>query len=65
MQSVFKGTKTHSVWLCFMYPRLKLARDLLKDDGVIFISINDKAPQTMPKKGYDDEVAFYDSAGQR
>ena len=35
------GTKSHSGWLSFMYPRLKLARDLLKDDGVIFISIDD------------------------
>ena len=35
------GTKTHSGWLAFMYPRLKLARDLLKEDGVIFISIDD------------------------
>jgi len=28
-------------WLCMMYPRLKLLRELLKEDGVIFISIND------------------------
>lgn len=41
MERIFKGTRTHSAWLCFMYPRLKLARDLLKDDGVIFISIDD------------------------
>lgn len=41
MESTFKWSKTHSAWLCFMYPRLKLARDLLKDDGVIFISIYD------------------------
>lgn len=32
---------SHSAWLTFMYPRLKLARELLKDDGVIFISIDD------------------------
>ena len=31
----------HSDWLNFMYPRLFLARSLLKDDGVIFISIDD------------------------
>ncbi|GBE29017.1 putative methyltransferase [bacterium BMS3Bbin04] len=31
----------HSDWLSMVYPRLKLARNLLKDDGVIFISIND------------------------
>ena len=30
----------HSNWLNMMYPRLKLARNLLKDDGVIFISID-------------------------
>ena len=33
--------KTHSDWLSMMYPRLKLARDLLAEDGVIFISIDD------------------------
>jgi adenine-specific DNA-methyltransferase len=31
----------HSDWLSMMYPRLKLARNLLKDDGVVFISIDD------------------------
>ncbi len=31
----------HSDWLNMMYPRLKLARNLLKSDGVIFISIDD------------------------
>ena len=31
----------HSDWLSLMYPRLKLARNLLSDDGVIFISIGD------------------------
>ena len=36
-----QGSRTHSGWLAFMLPRLKLARDLLKDDGVIFISIDD------------------------
>ena len=35
------GTQNHSGWLSFMYPRLKLARELLTDDGVIFISIDD------------------------
>ncbi|MBM4309867.1 MAG: site-specific DNA-methyltransferase [Deltaproteobacteria bacterium] len=32
----------HSDWLSMLYPRLKLARNLLKDDGVIFISIGDE-----------------------
>ena len=31
----------HSDWLTMLYPRLKLARNLLRDDGVIFISIDD------------------------
>lgn len=31
----------HSVWLSMMYPRLYLARNLLRDDGVIFVSIDD------------------------
>lgn len=36
-----RGSASHSAWLMFMYPRLLLARDLLTDDGVIFISIDD------------------------
>ena len=36
-----RGKSTHSAWLTFMYPRLVLARDLLREDGVIFISIDD------------------------
>ena len=31
----------HDKWLCMMYPRLKLLRDLLSDDGIIFVSIDD------------------------
>ena len=31
----------HDKWLCMMYPRLKLLKKLLSDDGVIFISISD------------------------
>lgn len=36
-----KKSSSHSAWLTFMYPRLFLARKLLKDNGVIFISIDD------------------------
>lgn len=36
-----EGNRYHSNWLNMMYPRLKLAHSLLKDDGVIFISIDD------------------------
>lgn len=36
-----RNSASHSAWLMFMYSRLQLAKDLLKDDGVIFISIDD------------------------
>ncbi len=36
-----KGSNSHSAWLTFMYPRLYIARELLKEDGVVFISIDD------------------------
>lgn len=36
-----RGSASHSAWLMFMYPRLQLARDLLTNDGAIFISIDD------------------------
>lgn len=39
----------HSDWLNMMYPRLKLARNLLTDDGVIFISIDDKEQENLIK----------------
>lgn len=35
------GGKLHSNWLSFMYPRLSLARELLTEDGIIFVSIGD------------------------
>ena len=33
----------HDKWLCMMYPRLKLLKDLLSEDGAIFVSIDDNA----------------------
>lgn len=39
----------HSDWLSMMYPRLKLARNLLADDGVIFISIDDNEIDNLRK----------------
>ncbi|MEA2011589.1 MAG: site-specific DNA-methyltransferase, partial [Verrucomicrobiota bacterium] len=39
----------HSDWLSMMYSRLKLARNLLKDDGVIFISIDDSEYHNLKK----------------
>ncbi len=41
MDFSFTTKKSHNGWLSFMYPRLLLARDLLSNDGVIFISIDD------------------------
>ena len=48
----FRKTKKecrHSGWLNMMYPRLKLAKDLLRDDGVIFISIDDNEVENLRK----------------
>ena len=39
----------HTDWLNMMYPRLKLARNLLTDDGVIFISIDDNEDANLKK----------------
>lgn len=39
----------HSDWLTMMYPRLKLARNLLSEDGVIFISIDDNEVHNLRK----------------
>lgn len=44
----------HTDWLNMMYPRLKVARDLLTDDGVIFISIDDNEYENL--KRLCDEV---------
>jgi len=39
----------HTNWLNMMYPRLRLARNLLTDDGVIFISIDDNEVHNLRK----------------
>ncbi|HHU69742.1 MAG TPA: site-specific DNA-methyltransferase, partial [Thermoanaerobacterales bacterium] len=39
----------HSDWLTMMYPRLKLARNLLSEDGVIFVSIDDNEVHNLRK----------------
>ena len=41
----------HSDWLNMIYPRLKVARDLLSNDGVIFISIDDNEVENLKKIG--------------
>ena len=44
----------HTDWLNMIYPRLKVARDLLSDDGVIFISIDDNEQKNL--KNICDEI---------
>jgi adenine-specific DNA-methyltransferase len=39
----------HSDWISFVYPRLRLAKNILSDDGVIFVSINDKEAHNLRK----------------
>lgn len=41
--------KYHSNWLNMIYPRLKVAKDMLSDDGVIFISIDDNEVENLRK----------------
>ena len=48
-QNTESNGRFHSDWLSMIYPRLKVARDLLKDDGVIFISIDDNEVHNLRK----------------
>ncbi len=52
---LFRNTETngrfHSDWCTMLYPRLKLARNLLTEDGVIFISIDDNEVDNLRKIG--------------
>ena len=48
------GGRYHTNWLNMMYPRLKLARNLLRDDGMIFISIDDNEQSNL--KQICDEI---------
>ena len=67
---LFKNTDSngrfHSDWCSMIYPRLMLARNLLSDDGVIFISIDDNEVENLKKicnevfgeKNYITEIAW-------
>ena len=44
-----RNGRFHTDWLNMMYPRLKMARNLLSDDGVIFISIDDNEQENLKK----------------
>ena len=49
-----RGSASHAAWLTFMLPRLSFARDLLTNDGIIFISIDDNEQSNL--KCLCDEV---------
>ncbi|WCP83296.1 site-specific DNA-methyltransferase [Vibrio harveyi] len=41
LEFTVKGSSSHSAWLTFIYPRLYVAKQLMAQDGVIFVSIDD------------------------
>ena len=49
VQNTESNGRFHTDWLNMIYPRLKVAKDLLTDDGVIFISIDENEIQNMRK----------------
>lgn len=49
VQNTESNGRFHTDWLNMIYPRLKVAKDLLSDDGVIFISIDDHEQENMKK----------------
>lgn len=49
MQNTERNGRFHTDWLNMIYTRLKLAKDLLCDDGVVFISIDDNEVENMKK----------------
>lgn len=51
VQNSESNGRFHTDWLNMLYPRLKVAKDLLSDDGVIFISIDDNEVENLLKIG--------------
>lgn len=49
VQNAESNGRFHTDWLNMIYPRLKLAKDLLSEDGIIFISIDDNEVQNLRK----------------
>ena len=43
------SNRFHANWLNMMYPRLRVAKDLLREDGVIFVSIDDNEAENLKK----------------
>ena len=54
VQNTESNGRFHTNWLNMIYPRLRLAKDLLSDDGVIFISIDDNEQENLKK--ISDEI---------
>lgn len=64
VQNIESNGRFHTDWLNMIYPRLKLAKDLLSDDGVIFISIDDNELENATKLcdevfGYENRIACF------
>lgn len=49
VQNLESNGRFHTDWLNMLYPRLRFAKDLLSDDGVIFISIDDNEQENLKK----------------
>ena len=49
VQNTESNGRFHTDWLNMIYPRLKIARDFLSDDGVIFVSIDDNEQENLKK----------------
>ena len=49
VQNTESNGRFHTDWLNMMYPRLRLAKDLLSDDGIVFISIDDNEVENLKK----------------
>jgi len=64
VQSAESGGRFHTDWLNMLYPRLRLAKDLLSEDGVVFISIDDNEVDNLRKLcdevfGRDNFIALF------
>lgn len=63
VQNPESNGRFHTDWLNMIYPRLKLAKDLLSDDGVIFVSIDDNEVENL-KKACDEVFGRQNFIGQ-
>lgn len=63
MQNNESNGRFHTDWLNMLYPRLRIAKDLLADDGVIFISIDDNESNNL-KKACDEIFSVSNFVGQ-